>query len=95
MSCLDGACFYDQLHLDSNLAVYFGRPQVRVRELCEPLRADCAGFPCCGDEQAWLSLEQVRAFLLDNGGGDQRADDWLSSQASQASQASHSQPQPG
>ena len=65
MSSRDGACFYDQLALPGALVPYFGRPQVRVRELCEPLCKDDDARGHVGGCCERFSLEQVRSLVRD------------------------------
>ena len=71
VSTRDAACYFDQLKLNSTLAPYFVRPQVRVSELCEPLGLSSVDF---ADH---FCIDDLRNFLLDDDGDKLDGAAWL------------------
>jgi hypothetical protein len=78
VSSRDGACFFDQLELEKGLVPYFGRPQVRVRELCEPLQNDDADQGADMSVTDYFNIDDLRKFIIDDNGGELMGDARLS-----------------
>ena len=60
ISCRDGRAFFDQLRLPDELRKYFGRAQVKVRDLMEPPQCESGG-PAVGA----MTRAEIDSFLID------------------------------
>ena len=70
--------FLDQLRIEKALVPYMGRPQVLVRELCEPL-CDATGAESPGDPDSnYFTLDEVQIFFVDADPCGVKPDLWLS-----------------